>query len=72
MNIFAIILLLLVGVVFISAPAGLLGKLTGGSVGLFVGIIFVYYLIATIVPVDKIIGRLYPSSAPCCCSCLSV
>ncbi|GAB1060781.1 carbon starvation CstA family protein [Shewanella algae] len=60
MNIFAIILLLLVGVVFISAPAGLLGKLTGGSVGLFVGIIFVYYLIATIVPVDKIIGRLYP------------
>lgn len=60
MDIFAIILLLLVGVVFISAPAGLLGKLTGGSVGLFVGIIFVYYLIATIVPVDKIIGRLYP------------
>ncbi|ABL99487.1 carbon starvation protein A [Shewanella amazonensis] len=60
MNVFATILLLLVGVVFISAPAGLLGKLTGLSVSLFVGIIFVYYLIATIVPVDKIIGRLYP------------
>lgn len=60
MNIFALVLLLLVGVVFISAPAGLLGKLTGLSVTLFVGIIFVYYLIATIVPVDKIIGRLYP------------
>lgn len=60
MNVFATILLLLVGVVFISAPAGLLGKLTGLSVTLFVGIIFVYYLIATIVPVDKIIGRLYP------------
>ncbi|KIO35748.1 carbon starvation CstA family protein [Shewanella sp. cp20] len=60
MNVFAIILLLLVGVVFISAPAGLLGKLTGWDVSLFLGIIFTYYLIATIVPVDKIIGRLYP------------
>ncbi|MDF0534230.1 carbon starvation protein A [Shewanella yunxiaonensis] len=60
MNIFALVLLLLVGVVFISAPAGLLGKLTGLNVTMFVGIIFVYYLIATIVPIDKIIGRLYP------------
>lgn len=66
MNVFAIILLLLVGVVFISAPAGLLTKLTGwninifGNVSIFVGIIFIYYLIATLVPVDKIIGRLYP------------
>ncbi|MCG9729750.1 carbon starvation protein A [Shewanella sp. Isolate13] len=60
MNVFAIILLLLVGVVFISAPAGLLGKLTGWDVSIFIGIIFFYYLIATIVPVDKIIGRLYP------------
>ncbi|GGY99951.1 MULTISPECIES: carbon starvation CstA family protein [Shewanella] len=60
MNIFALVLLLLVGVVFISAPAGLLGKLTGWNVSMFVGIIFVYYLIATIVPIDKIIGRLYP------------
>ncbi|WP_299789796.1 carbon starvation protein A [uncultured Shewanella sp.] len=60
MNVFAIILLLLVGVVFISAPAGLLGKLTGWDVSIFLGVIFAYYLIATIVPVDKIIGRLYP------------
>ncbi|MCE9684939.1 carbon starvation protein A [Shewanella sp. AS16] len=60
MNLFAIVLLLLVGVVFISAPAGLLGKLTGWDVSIFVGIIFVYYLIATVVPVDKVIGRLYP------------
>ncbi|MCF1428545.1 MAG: carbon starvation protein A [Shewanella sp.] len=60
MNAFAIVLLLLVGVVFISAPAGLLAKLTGWSMSIFVGIIFCYYLLATIVPVDKIIGRLYP------------
>ncbi|NHH99721.1 MULTISPECIES: carbon starvation CstA family protein [Oceanimonas] len=60
MNVFAIVLLLLVGVVFISAPAGLLAKITGVSVSVFIGVIFVYYLLATIVPVDKIIGRLYP------------
>ena len=60
MNLFAIILLLLVGVVFISAPAGLLSKLTGVDVAIFVGVIFIYYLVATIVPIDKIIGRFYP------------
>ncbi|WP_281648904.1 carbon starvation protein A [Parendozoicomonas sp. Alg238-R29] len=59
-NIFAIILLLLVGVVFISAPAGLLGRLTGYSELMFIGLIFTYYFIATIVPVDKVIGRIYP------------
>ncbi|WNC69062.1 carbon starvation protein A [Thalassotalea nanhaiensis] len=60
MNVFAIILLLLVGVVFISAPAGLLAKLTGLDAAIFLGIIFTYYLIATLVPVDKLIGRFYP------------
>jgi carbon starvation protein CstA len=66
MNIFAIILLLLVGVVFVSAPAGMLTKLVNdqfnlgiGSLAMVLGI-FAYYIIATIVPVDKIIGRLYP------------
>ncbi|WNC71828.1 carbon starvation protein A [Thalassotalea psychrophila] len=60
MNVFAIILLLLVGVVFISAPAGLLAKLTGLDAAIFLGIIFAYYLIATLLPVDKLIGRFYP------------
>ncbi|SFU00809.1 Carbon starvation protein CstA [Pseudovibrio denitrificans] len=60
MNIFAIVLLLLVGVVFVSAPAGLLGRLTGLDVTIFLVCIFAYYLVATIVPVDKIIGRFYP------------
>ncbi|TRX53128.1 carbon starvation protein A [Thalassomonas sp. M1454] len=60
MNVFAVILLLLVGVVFISAPAGLLARLTGVDVAIFLGIIFVYYLIATLLPVDKLIGRFYP------------
>ncbi|BCL71043.1 putative carbon starvation protein A [Vibrio nigripulchritudo ATCC 27043] len=66
MNIFAIILLLLVGVVFVSAPAGMITNLindqTDFSVTMtsMVVIIFAYYIIATVVPVDKIIGRFYP------------
>ncbi|CAM4421431.1 carbon starvation CstA family protein [Vibrio agarivorans] len=66
MNIFAIVLLLLVGVVFVSAPAGMITNLINDqtdltvSMGTMVAIIFGYYIIATIVPVDKIIGRFYP------------
>ncbi len=66
MNAFAIILLLLVGVVFVSAPAGMITNLINEQLSLHVGtglmviIIFAYYILATIVPVDKIIGRLYP------------
>lgn len=66
MNIFAIVLLLLVGVVFVSAPAGMITNLindqTSFSVSMttMVVLIFAYYIIATIVPVDKIIGRFYP------------
>lgn len=60
MNGFAVLLLLLVGVVFVLGPAKLLGNLLEMNVSLWVAIIFGYYVIATIVPVDKIIGRLYP------------
>ncbi len=66
MNIFAIVLLLLVGVVFVSAPAGMITNLVNDqfdmamSMTTMVVIIFAYYIIATIVPVDKIIGRFYP------------
>ncbi|WP_061019025.1 carbon starvation CstA family protein [Vibrio splendidus] len=66
MNIFAIVLLLLVGVVFVSAPAGMITNLVNDqtdfamSATTMVVIIFAYYIIATIVPVDKIIGRFYP------------
>ncbi len=57
---FSIILLLLVGIVFVSSPAQLLTNLTGIPMGILVAIIFCYYFIATILPVDKIIGRIYP------------
>lgn len=57
---FSIILLLLVGIVFVSSPAQLLTNLTGIPMGVLVAVIFCYYFIATILPVDKIIGRIYP------------
>ncbi len=60
MRVFSIVLLLLVGVVFVLGPAKLLGSLTGLAVPAWVAIIFGYYFLATILPVDKIIGRLYP------------
>lgn len=62
MRVFAVVLLVLVGVVFAQAPAGLLAKLTPNtvSVTIWLFIIFGYYFIATIMPIDKIIGRLYP------------
>jgi len=60
MRLFSIVLLLLVGVVFVLGPAKLLGNLTGLAVPAWVAIIFAYYFLATILPIDKIIGRIYP------------
>jgi len=61
-NAFAVLLLLLVGTVFVSTPASLLHVLMDGKIalGLIIGFIFLYYILATLLPVDKIIGRLYP------------
>lgn len=82
MNVLAVLLLLLVGVVFVASPASLLTNITvdlttSGSVGaaavndeagaskgtilaIWTTVIFLYYIIATLVPIDKIIGRIYP------------
>lgn len=60
MRAFSILLLLLVGVVFVLGPAKLLTTLSGLPTPAWVGIIFGYYFLATVMPVDKIIGRLYP------------
>ncbi|MEK4027527.1 carbon starvation CstA family protein [Pseudobacillus sp. FSL P4-0506] len=61
-NAFAVLLLLLVGTVFVSTPASLLHVLMNGKVALsiLIAAIFIYYILATLLPVDKIIGRLYP------------
>ena len=62
MRVFSVILLILCGTVFVTSPAGLLDKLTpdwmNGTV--WAVIILAYYLLATLLPIDKLIGRLYP------------
>jgi carbon starvation protein CstA len=61
-NAFAILLLLLVGTVFVTAPAELLAGITPDwvSFGVIIAAIFIYYILATLLPIDQIIGRLYP------------
>lgn len=61
MRLFSVILLILVGAVFLLSPAQLLGGLTPSiSVSTWVWIILAYYFVATLMPIDKIIGRIYP------------
>ncbi len=60
MRFFSLLLLLLVGVVFVISPAHLLSGLTGWSTPAFVLAIFVYYFLATVMPIHTVIGRIYP------------
>ncbi|MCZ4695058.1 carbon starvation protein A [Ancylomarina euxinus] len=60
MRVFSVILLVLVGVVFIKGPAAILTGLTGVNVSILIGGIFLYYLLATMIPIDKLIGKIYP------------
>lgn len=62
MRIFTIVLLVLVGAVFVSGPAGLLANMTPKylDVTFWIIVIFIYYVLATLLPIDKIIGKIYP------------
>jgi carbon starvation protein CstA len=60
MILFSIVLLILVGIVFVRGPADLLHDLTGIRTTFLVILIFGYYLLATVLPIDKLIGRVYP------------
>ena len=60
MRFFSVLLLLLVGVVFVNGPAGILEGMTGVPRLAWVGIIIVYYMLATVLPIDKIISKFYP------------
>lgn len=63
MLVFSVFLLGMVGAVFVYSPALILGKLCSDDllwVYVWCGIIFVYYIIATMLPIDKIIGKVYP------------
>ena len=59
MLVFTVLLLIMVGTVFVYSPAEILHTI-GGETMMWVGIIFVYYIIATMLPIDKIIGKIYP------------
>ena len=73
LRVFSVVLLVMVGTVFAVGPAGLLVKLLTekGVSGVFaqttvwLGIILVYYFIATFISIDKIIGRIYPIFGIC-------
>ncbi|MBQ8047485.1 MAG: carbon starvation protein A [Prevotella sp.] len=56
---FSVLLLLMVGVVFVYSPAEILARM-GGTEMLWIVVIFVYYILATMLPIDKIIGKFYP------------
>lgn len=64
LRIFTILLLICVGVSFVKGPADLLAQLTNSASGYgviwwTVGI-FTYYILATLLPINQIIGRIYP------------
>lgn len=62
MRIFSVVLLVLCGTVFVTSPAGLLNKLTPDWMNgtFWAVIILIYYLLATLLPIDKLISKLYP------------
>lgn len=61
-NVFTLLLLLLTGTVFVTSPAMLLHSLMDGKIalGIIIFVIFLYYFLSTVLPIDKIIGKIYP------------
>jgi len=53
-------LLLAIGVSFVTGPADLMASMTGWSKNIWLYIIFAYYICATMLPIDKLIGNIYP------------
>ena len=62
MRLFSVLLLLLTGTVFVNSPAALIARLTPmeNDTMLWVVVILLYYVLATLLPIDKVIGKLYP------------
>ncbi|MDR1170129.1 MAG: carbon starvation protein A [Prevotellaceae bacterium] len=62
MRVFTVLLMVLVGAVFVAGPSELLANMTDGYIGITVWsiIIFTYYIAATLLPIDKLIGKIYP------------
>ncbi len=62
MRAFSVVLMILVGAVFVAGPAGLLARLTPSTFDttFWIVTVFLYYILATMLPIDKIIGKVYP------------
>lgn len=64
MMVFTAAMLVLVGGVFVYSPAVILGNITGdggtAAVMIWVAVVFIYYVVATLLPIDKVIGKIYP------------
>ena len=62
MTLFTMVLMVLVGAVFVSGPAELIAGMTPEWMDAYfwIVVIFLYYVLATLMPVDKIIGKVYP------------
>ena len=62
MRIFSVVLLLLTGTVFVNSPATLLARMTPAWMNetFWIVVILIYYVLATLLPIDKVIGKLYP------------
>jgi len=59
---FTVMLMIIVGAVFIMGPAKILASLTPDylTMNFWVWVVFIYYILATMLPIDKIIGKIYP------------
>ena len=62
MRVFSVVLLVLTGTVFVNSPAALIARLTPDTLNenFWIVVILLYYVLATLLPIDKLIGRLYP------------
>ena len=65
MRVCALFLMILVGAVFVTTPAGLLANMTVSwgtfsTIGFWSIVIFIYYILATLLPINQLIGRIYP------------
>ncbi len=67
MRIFSVVLLVMCGVVFTTGPADLLAMLTPDVLDsrFWIVVISLYYFVATFVPIDKVIGKIYPLFGIC-------
>lgn len=62
MRFFTVVLLIFVGTVFLMGPAKIIAGMTGNAIGvwIWVGIILTYYILSTLLPIDKLISKIYP------------